>query len=185
MKVAFLAFEGSAIWQVTLLQKFLRRAEWTIRTLTLEGQSVTTDSGLHLRPDGALETATPRDFDVVIMAGQDVHREEAEDPRIHRFLRQFAGHGGLIAASCASSVYLGASGLLGGLRFTSMPHVVREFEDYFSKSIFEDTDVAVDGNIITSKGHAHFEFMMAVCERLGVTQDPQFERMARKLSRNA
>jgi putative intracellular protease/amidase len=184
MKVAFLAVEGTAVWQVTLLQKFLRDAGLTIRTLTPGGQPVTTDGGLHLRPDVALEHATPRDYDVLLMAGQDITVDNAEDPQILRFLRQFAGHGGWIAASCASAVYLGAAGLLGGLRFTSMPNVVKEFESYFAKSIYEDMDVCVDGNIITSKGYAHFEFMMAVCRQLGLTRDPHFERIAHRLGRN-
>lgn len=185
MKVAFLALEGAALWQVTLLLKFLRDAGLTIRTLTPGGQPVTTDGGLHLRPDVALEHAVPRDYDILLMAGQDITMEDAENPQILRFLRQFAGHGGWIAASCASAVYLGAAGLLGGLRFTSMPQVVQTFEPYFVKSIFADTDVCVSGNIITSKGYAHFDFMMAVCRQLGVVQDdPHFERIAYKLGRN-
>lgn len=184
MKVAFLAFEGCAVWQIALLQKFLRQAGFTIRTLTLGGVPVTTDGGLRLQPDGTIENATPRDYDVVLMAGQDMTLEAAEDSRVHRFLRQYAATGGLIAASCASTVYLGAARLLGGLRFTSMPGVVKDFEELFVNSIYEDVDVVSDGNIITSKGYAHYEFMMAVSHRLGLTKDPQFLRMASKLARN-
>lgn len=168
MKIAFLAFDGCALWQVAKLLMVMQQAGTVIRTLTQHGDPVMSDSGLRLGADASIEQSAPRDYDWVLMAGGDVTKDLAEDPRVQRFLRQFTGQGGLVAASCASSMFLGAAGLLGGLHFTSMPGVVAEHPEYFSKSIFDDTDVSMDGNIITSKGYAYDEFARTVCRRIGI-----------------
>lgn len=185
MKAAFVALENCALWQVAMLQKLLYNDGWVWRTITLDGQSVRSDGGIRLAADSAVELASPRDYQLVLFAGGDVTEREAENPALQRFLRQFDGRGGWIAASCASAVILGATGLLGGRRFTALSHTVDAFPDYFSKSIFVNEDVSIDGNIITAKGHAHLEFATAVAESIGLNQrDPKALPMARKLIRN-
>ncbi|MCK9862114.1 hypothetical protein [Paenibacillus sp. ATY16] len=69
--------------------------------------------------------------------------------------------------------------------FTSMPYIKEHFSSYLNSGIFLNTDVCVNQNIITSKGFAHYELMMAVLEKLGITkEDPVIEKIALKLSIN-
>lgn len=168
MKAAFLAFDECSVWQVALLQMFLRKSGWTMRTLTMDGQSVITDGGLRLVPDGAIERVAPRDYNLLLLAGGRPHPELAEDPRLQRFLRQYDGQRGLIAACAESVLYVAAAGLLGGLRLTTTAECYREFEPYFHGTLFTAQDVCVDGNIVTSQGRDASTFARAVCTQVGI-----------------
>jgi len=171
MKAAFLAFEECSVWQVALLQMFLRKSGWTMRTLTLDGQSVVTDGGLRLVPDGGVERAAPRDYNLVLMAGGTPQPELAEDPRLHRFLRQYDGQRGLIAACAESVPYVAAAGLLGGLRVTTTAECYLQFEPFFHGTVFTGQDVCFDGNIVTSQGRDASAFARAVCTQLGMVEE--------------
>jgi len=166
-KVAFFAYEGCAIWQVALLLMILEQEQCSIRTLTLGGLDVRCAGGLRLQADIALEQAAPRDYDLLVMVGGPINATLAEDTRVHRFLRQFDGSRGRIAASCTSSIFLAASGLLGGLAFTALPETVQAFADWYANGIFKDEDVTTDGNITTAKGHAYVSWTGEVLMHLG------------------
>jgi putative intracellular protease/amidase len=183
MKAAFLAFDQCAMWQVALLQMVLHRAGWVWRTVTLDGEAVQTDGGIRLAADGGLDGATPRDFQLVVMAGGEFSEAQINDPRVHRFLRQFDGSRGLIAASCASIQTVGAAGLLGGRRFTCLPHTLEAGTANFGYAVYTGDDVCVDENIISSKGHAHVQWAMAVCRTLGLFEsDKRLPDVMQKLA---
>ncbi|WP_257351537.1 hypothetical protein [Pseudalkalibacillus decolorationis] len=44
-KFAFIVFDNCAVWQVTLLQKFLKDKGWKIDTLSVDGSNISTDGG--------------------------------------------------------------------------------------------------------------------------------------------
>lgn len=171
MKAAFLAFPDCAVWQVALLQKVLTNAGWAIRTLTLDGKSVRTDGGLQLCPDGKVETAAPRDYNLVLMAGGPVQEQIADNPHLHRFLRQYDGQRGLIASASESILYVAGAGLLGGLRFTTSATCYQTYDSYFYGCQYEGKGVCVDGNIVSCQPQANREFTSAVCNQLGIPAD--------------
>ncbi|QQE80232.1 DJ-1/PfpI family protein [Alicyclobacillus sp. SO9] len=173
MKAAFLAIDGAALWQVALLQKLLHDDGWVWRTVTLDGRPVHSDGGIALAADAGLTSVAPRDFDLLLIAGGEIQPTTVANAGLHRFLRQFDGQGGWIAASCSASVYLGAAGLLGGRRFAAERETVDEWLSVFSKSMLVDEDVCTDGNFITAKGMAHVEFTLEVCRRIGAKVDDQ------------
>lgn len=171
MKAAFLAFPNCAVWQVSLLQMLLTKSGWVVRTLTLDGQPVRTDGGLRIFPDGKVETAAPRDYNLVLMAGGPVHPQVVDNPHLHRFLRQYDGNRGLIAAASESIAYVAGSGLLGGLRFTTAETCYQDYESYFYGCYYTGQDTCGDGNIISCQPHAYEGFARAVCNYLGIPTD--------------
>lgn len=181
MRVAFLAFDACALWQVTLLQKFLRDADWRMETLTIGGKEVVSDGGLTIQATETLECAHAADYDLVLMAGGYMTEKLAQHPSVHRFLTESTG---IVAASCASAVIVAAAGLING-PFTTTRTTVERFAPYFANGTFVDEDVCVNGNVITSKGYAHYEFTVAVLEKIGLTsQKAHIRKAALKLSRN-
>ncbi|MFE7062221.1 DJ-1/PfpI family protein [Sutcliffiella sp. NPDC057660] len=180
-KFACVLFENCAIWQVTLLQKFLKDNGWEMETLTHDGLPVSTDGGLDVHAASSFSAADSNKYRMILIPGGEITPSLAENRDLHNFLENFNG---LIAASCASAVLLGASGLIVG-NYTTMPHVKDLFSSYFAEGTYMDSDVYVNNKIITSKGYAHYEFMMAVLEKLKLTeQDTRLEKIALKLSRN-
>lgn len=181
-KYAFIVFDNCAIWQVTLLQKFLRDKGWEFDVLSLDGNPLKTDGGMSIQVDYSIEKSYPHNYNLILLPGGDITSSLLESESLKSFLKEFNG---TIAASCASAVLLASANLIKG-NFTSMPHIKEHFSSYFSNGTFLNTDVCVNENIITSKGFAHYEFMMAVLEKLGLTsEDPVLEKIALKLSRNA
>ena len=169
MKTAFLAFDGCAVWQVALLQKLLQRNQWAMRTLTLDGIAVHTDGGLGLIPDGAIETASPRDYNLVLIAGGPVQSDVMTDHRLHRFLRQYDGFRGYLAVAGEAIAYIADAGLLGGLRFTTTKQFHTKNETLFHGGFYVEEPVCFDGNLISSDGSDVSEFAQAVLTLLGLT----------------
>ena len=181
MRAAFLGFDGCAIWQVALLQMFLCNAGWAIETMSSDGNEILTDGGLTLQPNRSLEDAVGADYDLILMAGGDVPDALLGSESLRRFLADCRG---LIAASCASAVLVGAAGLITG-NYTCMNDTAKQYQDCFKDGTYVDTDVCISNRIVTSKGHAHYDFMMAVLEAVGLTvADAKLPRIALKLSKN-
>lgn len=179
MRTAFLGFDGCAIWQVALLQMFLRNAGWTMDTITADGDEIVTDGGLRLRSTRALADVRARDYHLILMAGGDIPSSLIGD------LQGFLTHSfGIIAASCASAVLVGSAGLIAG-DYTCMPHTAERYRDCFPNGHYTGADVCRNNRIVTSQGNAHYEFMMTVLDAVGlVAADERLPRMALKLSRN-
>lgn len=182
-RAAFIAFEEFAMWQVALLQKFLRDKNWQIDTLTLGGHDVRTDGGITVRADRPMEEAEPNDYQLLLFpgAGGEIRESLLDSNTLKGFIQTFEGP---IAASCASALFLASAGKLTG-KYTTTEIIKERYDAYFQTGEYTNQDVCVDGGIITSKGFAHFEFMMKVIELLGLSdEDPSLQRVALKLARN-
>ncbi|HEY4552663.1 MAG TPA: DJ-1/PfpI family protein [Bacillaceae bacterium] len=181
MKAAFLAYDECAVWQVSLLQMFLSRHGWSIDTLTIGGKEIVTDGGLTVKATKPVDRQYAKDYGLIMMAGGRMTKELAQESSIRNFLQESTG---IIAASCASSVLAGAAGLVTG-PFTAMRDTVNRFDEYFTEGKYMDSDICIDGRLITCKGFAHYELTDAVLEETGVSDDdPNVRRAALKLSRN-
>ncbi len=82
---------------------------------------------------------------------------------VQKILAEFASGGKLVAAICAAPSVLGEAGLLQGKKATSYPG----FEDKLLGASLTTEAVAVDGNLITSRGMGTaIEFALAIVEYL-------------------
>lgn len=169
MKVAFVAWDECSLEDVSDALITLRESDCAVRTLTLGGQSVITNSGLTIQADGCLETVNARDYGLLVMPSGGVTPNLVEDPRLQRFVRQLNGqHNAWLSASGASTAILAAAGLLGGVKFTGPKRLLEEYAEYFRYSAWVDEDVCVDGNVITTNGHTHRLFARTLCVRLNL-----------------
>jgi putative intracellular protease/amidase len=179
-KVGFIVFDHFAIWQVSLLQMFLHNAGFEIETISINGGLVVTDGEINVSTE-SIENKDPNSYELLLLPGGEVTSQLLSNKILQGFLQEFDG---FIAASCASSVLLAAAGLIKG-DYTTMPHIKEQFSEYYSDGRYMDTDIVVRDKMVTSKGFAHFEFMMAVLNKLGITEkNSRIEVMALKLSRN-
>ena len=70
------------------------------------------------------------------------------DETVNRVIKEFAAEGKMVAAVCAAPSVLGEAGLLQGKKATCYPG----YEDKLLGGQWVEEEVAVDGNIITSRG---------------------------------
>ncbi|PKR84221.1 DJ-1/PfpI family protein [Heyndrickxia camelliae] len=179
-KVGFIVYDHFAIWQVSLLQKFLTDADYQIETLSINGGLISTDGGVLVHTE-SLKYKNPNQYEFLLLPGGRMSEELVDNLFLQQFLQAFNG---LIAASCASATIVAGAGLVKG-DFTTMPHIKDIYSEYFADGHYIDTDMVASDKLITSKGFAHYEFTMAVLEKIGLTEkDPRLKSMALKLSRN-
>ncbi|GAA0364493.1 DJ-1/PfpI family protein [Bacillus horti] len=183
-RAAFIAYDDCAIWQVALLQRFLRKAEWEVTTITLDGKDVITDGGMKLKADTSLSEIDLSEYHLLLFpgAGGKVPEQLLGSEKLHQLINSFKG---LIAASCASALFVAAAGLLKDRTFTTNEVIMDRYSVALAEGNYVDQDVCADHNLITSKGYAHVEFMRKVLEELGLMkQDPRLENMTLKLGKN-
>ncbi len=84
-----------------------------------------------------------------------------EDETVNEVIKKFAAENKLVAAICAAPSVLGAAGILNGRKATAHPG----FEEKLTGAEVVYENVAVDGNVITSRGMGTaIDFALAIAE---------------------
>ena len=144
----FEVFAGANRW-LTAQQ---RPARYRLTLASLDGQPITTDSGLVLCPTtswpglrGPLQT--------LIVAGGLGVEAQANDPAVVRQIKRLAGRSKRVASVCTGSLLLAATGLLDGRDATTHWAYGKRFAQRFP-AVHVDTDPIFlrDGHVWTSAG---------------------------------
>jgi len=109
--------------------------------------------------------ARPDDFDALVIPGGGSPAVLRLDPAIVSFVRDFAHSGKLVAAICHGPELLAEAGVVRGRTVTSWPSVRAELEAAGAQWV--DREVAVDGNLVTSRRPADLDaFCDLILKRL-------------------
>lgn len=135
---------------VTILD-LLRRAGMRVTAAGLTAGSVTGSRGIAVVPDAALHAVAEQPFDLIVLPGGRAGADRlASNGRLRTLLRRAREKGILIGAICAGPRALARAGLLGGLRVTSFPGALDDFEP--ADWIYCEEPVVVDRGLVTSRG---------------------------------
>ena len=149
MVYLFLA-EGFEEIEALTVVDLLRRAQIFVGTVSIgEDYMVHGSHGISVQAEDLFEEIDFSDIDVIVLPGGQpgtTHLKEHEGVR--KIVKEFAENGKLIAAICAAPTVLADLELLDGKRATCYPSVENELK----KAKVTRTSVAVDGNIVTSRG---------------------------------
>jgi protease I len=119
--------------------------------------------------DLAFSEVRPEEYDVVILPGGRAPEFIRNDADVHRIVRHFLGAGKPVAAICHGPQVLTAMGEARGRRLTAYPPLKTDIEN--AGGHFEDVEVVVDGNVITSRGWLDlWAFMREVVKMVGARQ---------------
>lgn len=118
----------------------------------------------------------PENVDLLVIPGghpldhiNDPTKKEKVEALVS-LIRAVNKRGGKIAAICGGPTWLAYAGVLDGRRCT---HSLDDPGELFSKAVFTDEHVTVDGNIITGKGQAYAEFAVEMGRQAGIYQTEQ------------
>jgi protein deglycase len=149
----------------------LRRAGITVVSAGLDDQPVRASRGVMLMPDNTLDAVLHEDFDMIVLpGGQPGTNNLKADQRIIALLQKMALQGKYVTAICAAPSVLASAGLLEGIKATSFPGALTEFQNVKQQQVA----IVEDGKIITSRGPGTaMDFALTLVERLAGTAKRQ------------
>lgn len=135
---------------VTIID-LLRRAQINVITASLDTAPVRCSRGTVLLADKSLDEVLELDFAMVVLPGGLPGADHLNaDARIHQLLARLAAKQRYIAAICAAPKVLVANAVSQGRTLTAYPGSLAALDT--SHVNLTTQAVAVDGNIITSRG---------------------------------
>lgn len=129
----------------------LRRAQWKVVVISLQGDHATGSHDIIFQADQSLDTVEDQVPDLLIFpGGMPGSQHLGENTKLKDLARRVLENGHYLAAICAAPAYtLGAWGLLSGKTATCYPGC----ETVFPADVTYCPDsVVVDGKIITASG---------------------------------
>lgn len=152
--------DGSEEMEAVIVIDVLRRAGWSVRIASLDGDLVTGARGVRLQADVLWDEAAVDEFDLLILPGGGPGSERmGGHAGLLGAIRKYAADGRGLAAICAAPLVLQAAGVLENVRATCHPAVA----DRLISTPFCPERVVEDHNIVTSQGPGTaFEFALAL-----------------------
>ncbi len=136
--------------------------------VTTASSKISTSIGMlggSVTPDVLYTSIDPSDYDAVIFVGGGGAREYFDDPTAHNIARNTIAKKKVLGAICIAPSILANAGLLNGKKAVVFN---TEEPNLSSKgAILQNSDVVIDGNIITANGpHSAEDFGEAVVSAL-------------------
>lgn len=141
----------------------VRRAGFEIMTISIMGKpEVTGSHNITFQTDAVSSEVNYDELDgIVLPGGMPGTLKLGEDEMVNEVIKKFAAENKLVAAICAAPSVLGAAGILNGKKATAHPG----FEEKLTGAEVVYENVAVDGNVITSRGMGTaIDFALAITE---------------------
>ena len=153
-------FDGFADWEpASALAELRRTFGFSVQTVGLKRNAVTSMGGMKVLPDRAISEAQLDPASVLILPGGDAWmRREIEE--VTTFIRAFAETGRPVAAICAATLSLAHAGLLDNHQHTSngSGFIAKHVPNYRGQELYRRVRAVTDGNVITANGLAPFAF---------------------------
>ncbi len=178
-RVALLLADGFEEVEALAVVDILRRANVSVDMVSIKQEMVVVSSRkIAMRADKTFEDMDHYEM-VVLPGGLPGAATLRGDERVNTLLKSYQAKGKKIAAICAGPMALGTSGVIKGKHVTSYPDETTK--SFLKEGLYEEQDVVVDGNIITSRGPATaFAFAYALLRELGVEPTELKQKMLYK-----
>ena len=105
--------------------------------------------GYEVQADKALKEVDPSDYSILILPGGKAPETVRKDKNAVEIAKHFFQKNKPVSAICHGPQTLITAGLMTGRHATSYKSVAQEMKD--SGALYEDKEVVVDGNLITSR----------------------------------
>lgn len=153
MKDIVLLFDTACIYEIVILNYFLKATGAELIFCSVDGKSITSMEGYSLNVDRKLSEIELCDVRSVIVPGGDI--ASIANDRVYQFLNCAKEKKKVVAGICAGVDVLDKAGILQNVKST---HSV-------------DLDVVRDNHIITARANAYVDFAIEVGKELAIFED--------------
>lgn len=153
MKTVVLLYDTSCIYEIVILNYFLKVTGQDVVFVSPDGAPVTATEGYEIHVSGRLDSVAPEEVALCIIPGGEIGAVDTSE--IWEYLRQVHAGNGRIAAICAGVDVLDHAGLLDGIASTHS----------------EDLDVVTSNRITTSRANGYVDFAIEVAKEMDLFED--------------
>jgi len=153
-RVAIIATDGFEQVELTEPQKFLKNEGAEVHVVSLKSGSIKgwdmTDWGDKVDVDKTIDEVKVADYDALVLPGGQINPDKLRlEPSVVDFVREFAHTGKPLAAICHGPWLLIEADVVRGKHITSWPSLKTDLRNAGAE--WQDSEVVVDSNIITSR----------------------------------
>ena len=127
----------------------LKEAGIEVIVASLRRGAIKGKHGYEVAVDKTLDEVNPDDYEILVLPGGAAPALVRKEPKALEIARSFFAHSKPVAAICHGPQILISAGLLRGRRATCYQSVVDELIG--SGALYEDQEVVVDANLVTSR----------------------------------
>jgi protease I len=127
----------------------LKEAGIDVEVASLSRGAITGKHGYEVVVDKILADINPDDYEILVLPGGAAPALVRKEPKALDIARSFFARNKPVAAICHGPQILISAGLLKGRHATCYKSVVDELKE--SGALYEDKDVVVDANLVTSR----------------------------------
>lgn len=153
MKTVVLLYDTSCIYEIVILNYFLKFTGKDVVFVSLNANSITSMEGYSINVSGRLTDIPAKDIELIIVPGGNV--KDIDNDTVWGCLRNVQMNQGIIAGICAGVDVLDHAGLLDGIASTHST----------------DLDVVVTDQIITSRANSYVDFAIEVAKEMHLFKD--------------
>ena len=145
----------------------LKEAAIDVEVASLSRGTIKGKHGYEVVVDKTLDDINPDDYEILVLPGGTAPALVRKEPKALDIARSFFARNKPVAAICHGPQILISAGLLKGRHATCYKSVVDELKE--AGALYEDMDVVVDANLVTSRQPADLPaFMRETMKQLGL-----------------
>lgn len=153
MRNVVLLFDTACIYEIVILNYFLKYAGQEVVFCSVDGKSITSMEGYSVNIDSKLSEISIDNVRSIIVPGGNVL--SIKNDKVYEFLRKIRNREKIIAGICAGVDVLDESGILQNVKSTHST----------------DLDVVRDKHVITARANAYVDFALEVGKELELFED--------------
>jgi protease I len=144
----------------------LLEAGYTVDIASLTRETIRGKHGYEVPVNKVFKDIAPADYGLLVLPGGKAPAAIRNDPAVQEIARSFMAEGKPVAAICHGPQILVSAGLLKGRHATCYNSVAAELKEV--GALYEDSEVVVDGNLVTSRQPGDLPaFMREVMRKVG------------------
>jgi protease I len=149
-RILMIATDGFEDSELLKPLQMLRGSGAEVTLASLKKQEIKGDNGATAMPDAEISNVDSEDFDALLLPGGTKNPDALRmEERVVRTIREFADAGKPVAAICHGPWLLVEADVIRGRTVTGWPSIRTDLRNAGGNVV--DQEVAVDGNIVTSR----------------------------------